>query len=234
MRLELRLLRGQRRRFLRRPEATNAAQSYVEFQPLGVVLALMPWNYPYWQVFRFAAPALMAGNTAVLKHASNVSMCALKIEQVFQECGFPQGVFRMCWCQEPRTGSLIADRRIAAVTLTGSEDPRTTSHDANGAAPAVHFCSELAGAWKHRSQTLVAGCGDRAATRPGEQARPGYAYCSHPDVTTASKRERRRGRRRARDRDRGIAVVPRPGGPDDCCFARALVPVMADPSTSVI
>src|ERR1700730_17130182 len=76
------------------PVATNATESYVSFQPLGVILALMPWNFPYWQVFRFAAPALMAGNTAVLKHASNVSLCALAIEKVFLECGLPQGVFR--------------------------------------------------------------------------------------------------------------------------------------------
>ncbi|HEV2472709.1 MAG TPA: NAD-dependent succinate-semialdehyde dehydrogenase [Chthonomonadales bacterium] len=101
--------------------ATNATQSYVEFQPLGVILALMPWNYPYWQVIRFAAPALMAGNTAVLKHASNVSMCALKVEQIFQECGFPPGVFSTVLVPGAETGSLIADRRIAAVTLTGSD-----------------------------------------------------------------------------------------------------------------
>ena len=103
------------------PVETNATSSYVEFQPLGVVLALMPWNYPFWQVFRFAAPALMAGNTAVLKHASNVSMCALKIEQIFEESGFPQGIFRTVLVPGAETGSLIADRRIAAVTLTGSD-----------------------------------------------------------------------------------------------------------------
>jgi succinate-semialdehyde dehydrogenase / glutarate-semialdehyde dehydrogenase len=103
------------------PIATTATSSYVEFQPLGVVLALMPWNYPFWQVFRFAAPALMAGNTAVLKHASNVSMCALEIEHLFQACGFPQGVFRTVLVPGAETGSLIADKRIAAVTLTGSD-----------------------------------------------------------------------------------------------------------------
>src|SRR5579884_1685113 len=101
--------------------ATNATESYVSFQPLGVVLALMPWNFPYWQVFRFAAPALMAGNTAVLKHASNVSLCALEIERLFRECGFPRGVMRTVLVPGAETDKLIADPRIAAVTLTGSE-----------------------------------------------------------------------------------------------------------------
>ena len=101
---------------------TNATESYVAFQPLGVVLALMPWNFPYWQVIRFAAPALMAGNTAVLKHASNVSRCALDIEHVFRECGFPEGVFRTVLVPGAETGKLIADPRVAAVTLTGSEE----------------------------------------------------------------------------------------------------------------
>ena len=103
------------------PVASSATTSYVEFQPLGVVLALMPWNYPFWQVIRFAAPALMAGNTAVLKHASNVSMCALEIEHIFKACGFPQGIFRTVLVPGAETGRLIADKRIAAVTLTGSD-----------------------------------------------------------------------------------------------------------------
>lgn len=102
--------------------ATSATESYVSYLPLGVVLALMPWNYPYWQVLRFAAPALMAGNTAVLKHASNVSRCALEIERIFRECGFPEGVFRTVLVPGAETGKLIADPRIAAVTLTGSEE----------------------------------------------------------------------------------------------------------------
>jgi acyl-CoA reductase-like NAD-dependent aldehyde dehydrogenase len=104
------------------PIVTNATESYVAFRPLGVVLALMPWNYPFWQVIRFAAPALMAGNTAVLKHASNVSQCALEIERIFRECGFPEGVFRTVLIPGAETGKLIADPRIAAVTLTGSEE----------------------------------------------------------------------------------------------------------------
>jgi succinate-semialdehyde dehydrogenase/glutarate-semialdehyde dehydrogenase len=102
--------------------ATNATESYVAFNPLGVVLALMPWNYPFWQVIRFAAPALMAGNTAVLKHASNVSRCALEIERIFRECGFPEGVFRTVLVPGAETEKLITDPRIAAVTLTGSEE----------------------------------------------------------------------------------------------------------------
>src|SRR5947207_10683087 len=101
--------------------ATNATQSYIAFHPLGVILALMPWNFPYWQVFRFCAPALMAGNTAVLKHASNVSRVALTIERIFQECGLPKGVFRTVLVPGAETRHLIEDPRIAAVTLTGSD-----------------------------------------------------------------------------------------------------------------
>ena len=101
--------------------ASNASESYVAFRPLGVVLAIMPWNFPYWQVFRFAAPALMAGNTTVLKHASNVSRVALEIERIFQEAGLPQGVLRTVLVPGSETGRLIEDSRIAAVTLTGSE-----------------------------------------------------------------------------------------------------------------
>ena len=101
--------------------ASNATESYVAFRPLGVVLAILPWHFPYWQVFRFAAPALMAGNTSVLKHASNVSGVALKIEQIFQEAGVPQGVLRTVLVPGSETSKLIKDPRIAAVTLTGSE-----------------------------------------------------------------------------------------------------------------
>lgn len=101
--------------------ASNATDSYVAFRPLGVILAVMPWNFPYWQVFRFAAPGLMAGNTAVLKHASNVSGVALKIEHIFQEAGVPQGVLKTVLVPGAETGKLIEDSRIAAVTLTGSE-----------------------------------------------------------------------------------------------------------------
>lgn len=102
--------------------ASNASESYVAFRPLGVVLAVMPWNFPFWQVFRFAAPALMAGNTTVLKHASNVSRVALEIERLFQEAGLPQGVLRTVLVPGAETSKMIEDPRIAAVTLTGSEE----------------------------------------------------------------------------------------------------------------
>lgn len=99
---------------------TNARESFVAFEPLGVVLAIMPWNFPFWQVFRFAAPALMAGNTSVLKHASNVPQCALAIEEVFRECDFPHGAFRTLLVSSSAVDKIISDDRVAAVTLTGS------------------------------------------------------------------------------------------------------------------
>ncbi len=103
------------------PRATDASRSYVRFDPLGVVLAVMPWNFPFWQVFRFAAPALMAGNAAVLKHASNVFRCGLHIEEVFRDAGFPDGLFRTLLVGSDKVAALIADPRVSAVTLTGSD-----------------------------------------------------------------------------------------------------------------
>jgi len=100
----------------------NARRSIVAFQPLGVVLAVMPWNFPFWQVIRFAAPALMAGNAAVLKHASNVPQCALAIEEAFRDAGFPQGLLRTVLVSGSAIEPIIADERIRAVTLTGSSD----------------------------------------------------------------------------------------------------------------
>jgi succinate-semialdehyde dehydrogenase/glutarate-semialdehyde dehydrogenase len=100
--------------------ATDAGRSFVAFEPLGVVLAVMPWNFPFWQVFRFAAPALVAGNAAVLKHASNVPACALAIEEVFAAAGFPADLFRTLLIGSGRVDAVLEDERVRAATLTGS------------------------------------------------------------------------------------------------------------------
>src|SRR3984893_5247183 len=103
------------------PAQTAARRSYVRYQPLGPVLAIMPWNFPFWQVFRFAAPAFMAGNVGILKHAGNVPQCALAIEQIFCRAGFEEGIFQTVLIEAEQVERLIVDPRNKAVTLTGSE-----------------------------------------------------------------------------------------------------------------
>ena len=99
---------------------TDASKSFVAFEPLGVVLAIMPWNFPLWQVFRFAAPALMAGNTGILKHASNVQGCALAIEEIIRDAGYPENVFRTLLIGSSAVRPVIEHPLVKAITLTGS------------------------------------------------------------------------------------------------------------------
>jgi len=121
---------------------TNAEKSYVHFQPLGVVLAVMPWNFPFWQVFRFAAPALMAGNIGLLKHSSNVPQCALAIEDIFRRAGFPPGAFQALLIGSDQVQSVLEDSRVAAATLTGSEPAgRSVASIAGKSRSASRFCA---------------------------------------------------------------------------------------------
>ncbi len=122
-----------------RPVATDASRSEVRFEPLGVVLAIMPWNFPYWQVFRFIAPHLMAGNAGLLKHASNVTGCAFAIEQLLADAGFPRDLLRVLLVDVEEVARLIGEPEVAAVTLTGSERAGRSVAEAAGRAlkPAV-------------------------------------------------------------------------------------------------
>ncbi len=108
--------------FLRdEPAASDATRSYVAYRPLGVVLAIMPWNFPFWQVFRAAVPAMMAGNAVVLKHAPNVPQCALAVEAIFRDCGVPEGVFTNLMIEVGQAAEAIASPHVHAITITGSE-----------------------------------------------------------------------------------------------------------------
>ena len=126
------------------PVSSSASESYIAYQPLGIVLAIMPWNFPFWQVIRFAAPALMAGNTGVLKHASNVTRCALDLEDVFRDAGFPDGAFATLIVPGAEVKDLISDDRIAAVTITGSEPAGVSVATESGRALKKHVL-ELGG-----------------------------------------------------------------------------------------
>ena len=122
MRLGVQVLRRKRRRFLSDEIVeTPATRSYVRYQPLGAILAVMPWNYPFWQVIRAAAPALMAGNVMLLKHSSNVPQCALMIEDLYRRAGFAEGVFQTLLIGSQTVDGILNDPRIVAATLTGSE-----------------------------------------------------------------------------------------------------------------
>lgn len=126
------------------PSAVGASQAYVRYQPIGAVLAVMPWNYPIWQVVRFAAPALMAGNTALLKHASNVPQAALYLDALFERAGFPRGAFHSLLISARDVEAVIRDPRVVAVTLTGSE-PAGRSVASIAGSEVKHVVLELGG-----------------------------------------------------------------------------------------
>src|SRR3977135_2039114 len=112
---------------------TGAKKSFIRYLSLGPVLAVMPWNFPFWQVIRFAAPALMAGNVGLLKHASNVPQCALEIEKIFLDAGFPEGAFQTLLIGSQQVDAILNDPRVVAATLTGSEQAGLQGGGAGGA-----------------------------------------------------------------------------------------------------
>ena len=133
------------------PIVTSGSKSYVHYQPLGAVLAIMPWNFPLWQVIRFAAPALMVGNVGLLKHASNVPQTALALEDLFRRAGLPDGVFSNLFIPSSDVAALIHDPRIAAVTLTGSEPAGMSVAAAAGDALKKPACRTTASPASRRS-----------------------------------------------------------------------------------
>src|SRR3977135_1175078 len=123
---------------------TPASRSFIRYQPLGVILVVMPWNYPFWQVFRFIAPGLMAGNVGLLKHASNVPQCALKIEEILLRAGFPDGAFQTLLIGASQVDAVLSDPRVAAATLTGG-DGAAVPFGVSGAQQIKKFGLELGG-----------------------------------------------------------------------------------------
>ena len=169
------------------PAQTDAAESYVEYQPLGPVLAVMPWNFPFWQVFRFAAPALIAGNVGLLKHASNVPQCALAIEEIFMSAGFPKGAFQTLLIGSDAVEGILNDPRVVAATLTGSE-------------PAGR---SVARAVRRSAQRCRSGRGGDGGTSPAPEWHRGRIERSRHHAARIGPDRRLRCR---------LRVLPRPGG----------------------
>ena len=188
---------------------SDAGKSYVAYYPLGVVLAVMPWNFPFWQVFRAAAPALMAGNAVVLKHAPNVPKCALAMEAVFRDSGLPEGVFANLMIEVEQVAGVIANPYIRAVTLTGSEaagrkvaasagqclkkcvlelggsDPFIVLHDADmdlAVSTGSEFAFSELRAILHRRETFHPGAANRRRFYAPVQSRSRSAQTGRPDA----------------------------------------------------